>query len=474
MKIKQILLFLFIVLTIQVAYPCSSFVLKNGKTILLGKNFDWTFDKGHLIKNLRNVTKVAYYTHNGQPATWTSKYGSITFNQNGKEMPYGGMNEKGLVVEMLWLEDTKFNINDDKSYVNELEWIQYQLDNFQSIDEVIKAINDLKIYPIKAKIHYILADKSGKSIIVEYLEGKPFIYEKDANVCQAITNKTVTHSDKYINNLKGIPKRNTSETYRYHQLEKKIKGLKMPNDISEKTAFQMLDHVAIPKGNFKTVWSIVYNIENRSISFFTHTNKKPKTINLNNLNFEDEVSLYDLNQNTEVVLDKKLIAFSKTENFNMMASSLMHLSFDEALCEDLSKHQAFLAIQSETEFSKNYFHFNISVPMTEPGKLLLFAVMDSEQNFRDRIAVTGGYLSGITVIGTMNRHIYGLRNGNYSLILLLDENKNKQLDFDAAGNSKEKYATFNPKTFKSVEEITFDNTAGYFNSNNSNITIEWK
>ena len=110
---------------------------------------------------MRNTHKVAYYTHDGTPASWTSKYGSITFNQNGKEMPYGGMNEKGLVVEMLWMDETQFNISEDKAYLNELEWIQYQLDNFHSIDEVIANIESFKVYPIQGKIHYLLADTHG-------------------------------------------------------------------------------------------------------------------------------------------------------------------------------------------------------------------------------------------------------------------------------------------------------------------------
>ena len=174
---KTILWTIYILLTwVQTAYPCSSFVLKNGKTVLLGKNFDWTLDQGLILKNVRNTHKVAYYTHDGTPASWTSKYGSITFNQNGKEMPYGGMNEKGLVVEMLWMDETQFNISEDKAYLNELEWIQYQLDNFHSIDEVIANIESFKIYPIQGKIHYLLADTQGKSVIIEYVDKKPKIY----------------------------------------------------------------------------------------------------------------------------------------------------------------------------------------------------------------------------------------------------------------------------------------------------------
>ncbi len=43
---------------------------------------------------------------------WTAVYGSISFNQYGKEFPTGGMNEKGLVVELMWLDETKFPAQD--------------------------------------------------------------------------------------------------------------------------------------------------------------------------------------------------------------------------------------------------------------------------------------------------------------------------------------------------------------------------
>ena len=36
-----------------------------------------------------------------KPIEWISKYGSISFNQFGAEFPYGGINEEGLVVEIM-------------------------------------------------------------------------------------------------------------------------------------------------------------------------------------------------------------------------------------------------------------------------------------------------------------------------------------------------------------------------------------
>lgn len=471
---KSIGTLLLLTTLVQSIYPCSSFVLKNGKTVLLGKNFDWTFDNGYIIKNLKNTTKVAYCTHNGTPASWTSTYGSITFNQNGKEMPYGGMNEKGLVVEMLWLDDTRFNISDNKTYLNELEWIQYQLDNFQTIDEVVANIERIKIYPIKGKIHYILADNNGKSVIIEYLDGKPKIYEKEANSCQAITNKSVVFSEKYIDNLQNIPKKNTSEIYRYHQLENQIKKLKTPSDFSEKTAFQMLKSVSIPKGDFKTVWSIVYNLENKTISFFSHSHKETKQINLNNIDFEQGLSAFIINQDKEIILDAKLNPFAEQTNFEIASASLTHLGFDMDLTQEISEHQFNQKLVKQSYFSQNYFHFEISIPMLEAGKRLVFVIMDTEDNFNKKTAVAGGYLSGITSIGTANRHIYGLKKGLYSMIALIDENRNSELDFDNNGNPIEKYSTFSDFKPKSMTEITFKNTSRYFTKENSKLTIEWR
>jgi choloylglycine hydrolase len=459
---------------VQLAYPCSSFVLKNGKTILLGKNFDWTFDQGYIIKNLKNTAKAAYYTHNGKPASWTSKYGSITFNQNGKEMPYGGMNEKGLVVEMLWLEDTRFNISEDKTYLNELEWIQYQLDNFQTVDEVIANIEALKIYPIKGRIHYILADTNGKSVVIEYLDGKSKIYEREANACQAITNKTVAYSENYIDDIKDIPKKNTSTTYRYHKIEKQIKALQNPREFSEMTAFQMLKSVTIPKGDFKTVWSIVYNLENKTISFSSHSHEKIKQIHLTNIDFEQGLSYYNINQDTDIVLDSKLKPFTEQANFEIASASLIHLGFDIALTKEISAHQFNQRLASPSYFSQNYFHFDLRIPMLEAGKRLLFVIMDTEENFDKKVAVTGGYVMGTTSIGTFNPQIYGLKNGTYSMIALIDDNRNSKLDFDTDGNPIEKYAIFSDFIPKSMAEITFKNTSSYFTKDNSKMTIKWR
>jgi len=477
LKYFNINIFLIILLLWSITnhlFACSSLVLKKDGLFLVGKNFDWTFDGGYLIKNIRNTHKIAYYTHSAQPMAWTSKYGSVTFNQNGKEMPYGGINEKGLVVEMLWLDETKYNLSEKNPYLNELEWIQYQLDNFASIEEVKSNLGKCKIYPIKGKIHYIIADKSGHSIIIEYIAGKALVYDKDPNTCQTITNKTVKHSEQYIHQIKGIPKRNTSETYRYHLLEKQISKISKNSVLSEKTVFKMLDKVKIVKGNFKTLWTIVYNISDMSLSYYTHSNKNVKKLKLEDLNFNQDLSYCDINLQGNTPFPNQWKSLSQDTNFKMMSASFTHLDFDTNFTKELSIHQCSPSTKNESQFSKNYFHFNLTIPLLEENKRLIVAVMDSPENFSKRKAVVGGFFLAKTAITTWNIQIYGLKNGRYSLIALLDDNKNNELDFNSSNQPIEKYASFNNSLFTKKEDINFESTSLDFSNSNSTLSIEWK
>jgi len=471
---KIILTILILTATMDLAYPCSAIVLKDKNQIFVAKNFDWTYREGIIIKNLRGINKTAYYTNTGEQANWTSKYGSITFNQNGKEMPFGGMNEKGLVVEMLWLKITRYNIDEEKKYVNELEWIQYQLDNFETVQQVIEHLNDLKIYPIKGKIHYILTDVTGESVIIEYLNGKPVAYKKEANTCQAITNYSVFHSEPYKNQIKGIRKNNTFPAYRYYQLEQQISIIRNQSEIKEADAFDILRKVTIPKGDFKTMWSIVYNIHQKSISFFTDTHKEIKSINMSGLDFSNDLTYFTLNQNELKNLNQALGVLTELINQSYVSPSLIHMGFDERVTQDISRHQFLQGKNKYSIFADNYFHFEISLPMEEDEQTGFLVVMDSEQSFDNRQEVTGGYLYGKIGKGTFIVHIYGLKNSKYSMLTFIDDNKNRKLDFDKKGKALEKYATFSNNIFTSERELNFSNTSAEFNGKNAKISVTWK
>ena len=85
---------------------CTTFVLKNDSQIVYGRNFDFNIGNGFIVNNQRGISKYAFVGSEENLMTWESKYGSITFNQFGKEFPYGGMNEKGLVIAQMYLSQT--------------------------------------------------------------------------------------------------------------------------------------------------------------------------------------------------------------------------------------------------------------------------------------------------------------------------------------------------------------------------------
>jgi penicillin V acylase-like amidase (Ntn superfamily) len=62
------------------------------------------------LQGKRLQIETATVGESPNPAKWVSRYGSVTFNQYGCENPTGGMNEAGLVVEQMWLDESAYQI----------------------------------------------------------------------------------------------------------------------------------------------------------------------------------------------------------------------------------------------------------------------------------------------------------------------------------------------------------------------------
>ncbi|CAB1085378.1 hypothetical protein D1AOALGA4SA_12866 [Olavius algarvensis Delta 1 endosymbiont] len=142
-----IFLVIFILLVPLSGQTCTTFCLDNGDRPIFGRNLDWLVGDGLVIINKRGVKKTAKTDpfEQNNLLTWTSKYGSATFNQHGREFPLGGINETGLVVETMVLEDTEYPSPDSRPAVENSQWVQYQLDNFSSIEEVIVGQSQIRI-----------------------------------------------------------------------------------------------------------------------------------------------------------------------------------------------------------------------------------------------------------------------------------------------------------------------------------------
>lgn len=150
---------------------CTAFQFRAGQNQYLAKSHDFMMGEGLLHVNRRGIAKRSMLTPNTSFA-WVSRFGSVTYNQFGRELPNGGMNEAGVVVEMLWLNETKYAPADERHEIELLQWLQYQLDTAKTVEDVIASDRSLRIVAGPAPVHFFVADREGGAAVLELLEGK--------------------------------------------------------------------------------------------------------------------------------------------------------------------------------------------------------------------------------------------------------------------------------------------------------------
>lgn len=275
------------------AKTCASFSLSVSKSAVMGRNYDWYQDHGYAIINPKHVSKKAILLNasSSRPATWTSQYGSVTFNQHGRELPLGGINEKGLSVEVLWLGETSYPSVASNASINELQWVQYQLDNFSSVSEVLSALGNVNIQKVFAPLHYFMCDATGACAVVEFVNKQKMVHSTlTKNLpLPLITNSTYESSFGYLKNFVGfggvkpLPKSLESRD-RFVVLANQIRTATIAATDPVSYAFRSLAKIAPPPDYpVSNQFQIVYETSRQVVHFQTQKNPGVKTVDLNRL-----------------------------------------------------------------------------------------------------------------------------------------------------------------------------------------------
>lgn len=111
---------------------------------------------------------------------WQAKYGSIVVTAFGSATS-DGMNEKGLSANLLYLDHTQYERRDDRPALSNLVWAQWALDNFATVAEVLAGMSKVQIVSTSAAdrewpLHLSVADASGDSAILEFVDGKLVVH----------------------------------------------------------------------------------------------------------------------------------------------------------------------------------------------------------------------------------------------------------------------------------------------------------
>ncbi|HEY6978200.1 MAG TPA: linear amide C-N hydrolase [Chitinophagaceae bacterium] len=314
----------------ETAVACTTFVIDKEGHIVFGRNYDWISGAGIVHTNQRGLFKTSIKNNDGQTLSWVSKFGSITFNQYGKEFPTGGMNEDGLVVELMWLDGARYPENDARSAVGVLQWIQYQLDNFSTTEEVINSDALLRIESKSVPLHYLVADASGSVASIEFLGGKMVVHKGRELPFPVLTNSTYASSaeaeNKYLKRNDGVLPGDNS-------LDRFVTACNMIQQFNAKNinttvtdfAFSILDKVS--QGDY-TKWSIVYDITNKEIHFKTRGNSNIKIIRFKGFDFSctSPAKMYNMNQQDTGDITANFILPNKELKRNVIARAVTESS----------------------------------------------------------------------------------------------------------------------------------------------------
>ena len=244
------------------------------------KSYDWHDGEGDLYFNPKGINRQAFpheQSSTCQPHSWRSQLASLSFNQYGRGFPNGGINEAGLAIEVLWLEQSQASPTDDRPYLNELEWVQLALDTQRSVSGLIQLMSKVRISPIHGKVHYMSCDASGQCVTLELLEGQLVIHTQQHLPYPVLTNHTYQDALHYFNQLKTTPQKAKGSLNRFVVAAQAIQE---PDKVSLLEALNSLNKVEI-KGYTK--WSIAYDLKELTVIFRTDTHPQVRRVSLRKL-----------------------------------------------------------------------------------------------------------------------------------------------------------------------------------------------
>ena len=282
-------------LTPAAAEACSRAVYfgEEGQTVT-GRTMDWFVSD--MDTNLWVYPRgLARTSNTKQRFDWTSKYGSVVVTIY-EGAAADGMNEKGLVANLLYLAEAKYapaNASDDRPTLPISAWVQYVLDSYATTAEAVEGLRReaFRVVPIHAPtgepgtVHLSISDASGDSAIFEFIDGKLTIHH--GRQYQVMTNSPIFSEqlglERYWKAIGGstmLPGTNRASD-RFARLSYYINEATQTSDPRRAvaTVFSVMRNVSVPIGikvpgqpNIAdTLWLTVSDQKNK-VYFYQDTN----------------------------------------------------------------------------------------------------------------------------------------------------------------------------------------------------------
>jgi choloylglycine hydrolase len=331
----------FMLVSMQSALACTRAVYfgKEGQTVT-GRTMDWLEDmQSNLWIFPRGMARGG--DMGKESLKWTSKYGSVI--ASGYESGTAdGMNEKGLVANMLYLTESEYPPDDKRPTLVTGAWAQYVLDNFATVEEAVDAmrLEKFRVVTVAApngkpgSVHFSISDPSGDSAIFEYVNGKLVIHH--GRQYQVMTNSPIYSEQlalyeywKQIGGTVMLPGTNRAAD-RFARASFYINATAQSADLREAVAavFSVMRNVSVPRGistptqpNISsTIWRTVADQKNKVYFFEDTASPSLVWVQLNQIDFKPDsgVRKLTLHGNPELGGDQTT-HFKKAEAFKFLA-----------------------------------------------------------------------------------------------------------------------------------------------------------
>jgi hypothetical protein len=231
-------------------YCCTCFSVFGENNRLLGRNYDWSVASSYFLvftdppNGYSSVSTVDTYFFEYDHDRSPDFEGNLNTIRRLPYFPFDGMNEKGVAVGMNALSHAQGPYDPSKVTIGELQLIRLVLDYASSTREAISLIQQYNIRMDDPPIHYLIADSSGHSVIIEFVNGKMEIME-NTDPWQVTTNFIITGLDSY----------ESAPCWRYKYA---CEALDHNNgSLSEVEVIDLLHNVSVSA----TRWSTIFNLK---------------------------------------------------------------------------------------------------------------------------------------------------------------------------------------------------------------------
>ena len=237
-------------------FGCGAFVAQNANSdILFGRNMDCECAIPMLLRLNDNSSYRFLSLVNMAFLDWDeSTYDSFEIDSKltlaTAYSPSDGINEYGFAVAILTDVDATYPKQNDKITLFDMTLPRLLLSKAKSVEEAIHYTEKYNFFYDVAPLHYMVADASGHSAVIEFVDGRMVVTKTDKKYL-VVTNFT----------LYGNPTKTGFGKDRYENIQNTLK--KQGGIISEEDALELLKSNVIPGDE---QWSAVYNLTKKTLS----------------------------------------------------------------------------------------------------------------------------------------------------------------------------------------------------------------